>query len=124
MFASEMIDKSTVVGAGDDDPADLTFADGANVAVISGCAVWLADVVRLRARWSRGVSRSDAATNECLLPTCLASQCHHGLQDVGCAQKRFATRRASSDTIEQSLRRAVGCISAAVHCAVYSSASR
>ena len=39
MFASEMIDKSTVVGAGDDDPADLTFADGANVAVISGCAV-------------------------------------------------------------------------------------
>jgi hypothetical protein len=35
MFASEMIDKSTVVGAGDDDPADLTFADGANVAVIS-----------------------------------------------------------------------------------------
>ena len=24
MFASEMIDKSTVVGAGDDDPADLT----------------------------------------------------------------------------------------------------
>jgi hypothetical protein len=102
MFASEMIDKSTVVGAGDDDPADLTFADGANVAVISGCTVWLADVVRLRARWSRGVSRSDAATNECLLPTCLASECHHGLQDVGCAQKRFATRRASSDTIEQS----------------------
>ena len=46
MFASEMIDKSTVVGAGDDDPADLTFADGANVAVISGCAVWLADVER------------------------------------------------------------------------------
>ena len=39
MFASEMIDKSTVVGAGDDDPADLTFADGANVAVISGCTV-------------------------------------------------------------------------------------
>jgi hypothetical protein len=35
MFASEMIDKSTVVGAGDDDPADLTFADRANVAVIS-----------------------------------------------------------------------------------------
>ena len=67
MFASEMIDKSTVVGAGDDDPADLTFADGANVAVISGCTVWLADVVRLRARWSRGVSRSDAATNECLV---------------------------------------------------------
>ena len=35
MFASEMIDKSSVVGAGDDDPADFTFADGANVAVIS-----------------------------------------------------------------------------------------
>jgi hypothetical protein len=91
MFASEMIGKSTVVGAGDDDPADLTLAGGANVAVTSGCAVWLADVVRLRARWSRGLSRSDAT-----------SECHHGLQDVGCAQKRFATRRASSDTIEQS----------------------
>ena len=100
MFAPEMIDKATVVGAGDDDPTDLIFADGANVAVISGSTVWLADVVRLRARWSRGVNRSDAATNECLLPTCLASECHHGLQDVGCAQKRFATRRASSDTIE------------------------
>src|SRR4051812_31881877 len=56
MFASEMIDKSTVVGAGDDEPADLGVADGANVAVISNCTVWLADVVRLRARWSRGVS--------------------------------------------------------------------
>ena len=44
MFAAEMTDKSTVVGAGDDDPADLTFADGGNVAVISGCAVWLTDV--------------------------------------------------------------------------------
>ena len=97
MFASEMIGKSTVVGAGDDDPADLTLAGGANVAVISGCAVWLADVVRLRARWSRGVSRSDAT-----------SECHHGLQDVGCAQKRFATRRASSDTIEQPLRQGRG----------------
>jgi hypothetical protein len=86
MFAFEMIDKSTVVGASDDDPADLTFADGANVAVISDCTVWLADVVRLLARWSRGVSRSDAATNECLLPTCLALECHHGLQDVGCSE--------------------------------------
>ncbi len=46
MLASEMIDTSSVVGAGDDDPADLTLADGANVAVISGCAVWLADVER------------------------------------------------------------------------------
>jgi hypothetical protein len=46
MFASEMMDESTVVCAGDDDPADLTFADGANVAVISGCAVCLADAER------------------------------------------------------------------------------
>ena len=46
MLASEMIDTSSVVGAGDDDPADFTFADGAKVAVISGCAVWLADVAR------------------------------------------------------------------------------
>ncbi len=46
MFASEMIGKSTAVSAGDDDPADLTFADGANVAVISGRTVWLADVER------------------------------------------------------------------------------
>jgi hypothetical protein len=36
MFASEMMEKSTVVSAGDDDQADLTFANGANVAVISG----------------------------------------------------------------------------------------
>jgi hypothetical protein len=46
MLASEMIDKSTVVSAGDDDPADLTFTDRANVAVISGCAVWSANVER------------------------------------------------------------------------------
>jgi hypothetical protein len=46
MFASEMMDESTVVSAGDDDPTDLTFAPGANVAVISGCAVHLADVER------------------------------------------------------------------------------
>ena len=70
MFASEMIDKSTVVRAGDADPADLTFADGTNVAVISGCTVCLSDVAILRARWFRSVT---------------ASECHHGLQDVGCA---------------------------------------
>jgi hypothetical protein len=46
MFASEMIGKSTAVSAGDDDPADLTFADGANVAVISGRTVCLAGVER------------------------------------------------------------------------------
>ena len=46
MFAPEMIDKSTVVGAGDDDPTDLIFADGANVAVISGRTVCLAGVER------------------------------------------------------------------------------
>ena len=46
MFASEMVNNATVIGAGDDDPADLTFADGANVAVMSGCAVWLVDVER------------------------------------------------------------------------------
>ena len=97
MFASEMIDKSTVVRAGDADPADLTFADGTNVAVISRCTVCLSDVAILRARWSRGVNRCDAT-----------SECHHGLQDVGCAQKRFATRRASSDTIEQPLRQGRG----------------
>jgi hypothetical protein len=102
MFASEMIGKSTVVVAGDDDRADLTFADRANVAVISACAVL---VGKRRERWSRSVNRSDAARKECLLPTCLASECHHGLQDVGCAQKRFATRRASSDTIEKSPQR-------------------
>jgi hypothetical protein len=93
MFASEMIDKSTVVRAGDADPADLTFADGTNVAVISRCTVCLSDVAILRARWFRSVK---------------ASECHHGLQDVGCAQKRFATRRASSDTIEQPLRQGRG----------------
>ena len=54
MFASEMIDKSVVVGAGGDEPADLIFADGANVAVISDCAVCLADVARLRATVSAG----------------------------------------------------------------------
>ena len=32
----------------------------------------------------------------------LASQRHHDLQDVGGTQKRFATRRASSDPIEHS----------------------
>ena len=44
MFASEMMDESTVVSADDDGPTDLTFADGANVAVISGCAVCVTDV--------------------------------------------------------------------------------
>ncbi len=39
MSASEMIDKSTVVRANDEDPADLCFADGVNVAVISGRTV-------------------------------------------------------------------------------------
>ena len=39
MLASEMIDTSSVVGAGDDDPADFTFADGAKVAVISDSSV-------------------------------------------------------------------------------------
>jgi hypothetical protein len=126
MSASVMIDKSTVVGAGDDDRVDPTFADGAHVAVISECAVCLADVARpaatvsavgealssyllrrkrLRAWWSGGVSRNDADMNECRLPRCSASSCHHDLQDVGCAQKRSATRRASSDTIEQSPQR-------------------
>jgi hypothetical protein len=47
MFTSEVMDTSTVVSAGDDDPADLCVADGANVAVISGCTVCLADVARL-----------------------------------------------------------------------------
>jgi hypothetical protein len=71
MFASEMIVKSTVVGTGDEDRADLTFADGANVAVIASPTVWSAVVVRLRARWSRCVGRGNAAVNECLLmPTC------------------------------------------------------
>src|SRR4051812_19270678 len=46
MFASEMMDKPTAVCAGDDEPADLTFANGANVAVISGCTMCLADVER------------------------------------------------------------------------------
>jgi hypothetical protein len=45
MVASEMIDRSTVVRPAHDEPADLTFADSANVAVISGCTVWQADVV-------------------------------------------------------------------------------
>jgi hypothetical protein len=40
MFASEMTDKSNVVGASDDD-ARLTFADDANVAVISDCLLRL-----------------------------------------------------------------------------------
>jgi len=44
-----MIDKSAVLSAGDDDPADLSLADGANVAVISGHTVCLAGVARLRA---------------------------------------------------------------------------
>jgi hypothetical protein len=39
MFASEMIGKSPVLRARDDDPADLTLADGANVAVISDSSV-------------------------------------------------------------------------------------
>jgi hypothetical protein len=54
MFVSEMIDKSTVLGAGDDEPADLAVADGAHVAVISDCTVCLADVARLRATVSAG----------------------------------------------------------------------
>ena len=57
MFASEVIDKSTVLGAGDDDPADFSFADGANVAVISGCTVCLADVASCRQRFLRLVKR-------------------------------------------------------------------
>ena len=94
-----MISKSPVLGARDDDPADLILAEGTNVAVISGCTVCLSDVARLRARWFRGVT---AATREGMLVTqFLASECHHGLQDVGCAKKRLATRRTSSDTIEQ-----------------------
>jgi hypothetical protein len=39
MFASEMIGKSPVLRARDDDPADITLADGANVAVISDSSV-------------------------------------------------------------------------------------
>jgi hypothetical protein len=34
MVASEMVDKSTVLGAGDENPSDFTCADGAKVAVI------------------------------------------------------------------------------------------
>jgi hypothetical protein len=39
---------------------------------------------------------------------CLASECHHGLQDVGCAQNRSATGRALSDTLEQPPRQGRG----------------
>ena len=78
----------------------------------TGLCWWGADATprrkRLQKARSRGVSRVDAATNEFWLPMCLASECHHGLQDVGCAQKRSATRRASSDTIEQSPRQGRG----------------
>jgi hypothetical protein len=52
MFASEVIDKSTAPDAGDDDPADLTFADGSNVAVISNCAEGLVDIATRRAKAS------------------------------------------------------------------------
>jgi hypothetical protein len=48
MSASEMIDKSTVIGANDDAPAGLCVMDGVNVAVISGRTAGLADVASLR----------------------------------------------------------------------------
>jgi hypothetical protein len=60
----------------------------------------------LQTKQSRGICPIDA--NEFWLHMCLASECHHGLQDVGCAQKRSATRRASSDTIEQPPRQGCG----------------
>jgi hypothetical protein len=41
MFVSEMIDTSNLVGAGDDDRVDFTFARGVKAAVISTCAVWV-----------------------------------------------------------------------------------
>jgi hypothetical protein len=50
MFASEVVDKSTVLGARDDEPADLSVARMAPyVEVISDRAVCLADVARLPA---------------------------------------------------------------------------
>jgi hypothetical protein len=57
MFASEVIGKSTVLGARDEEPADLAVADGDNVAVISDSAVCLADVARLPATVLRLVRR-------------------------------------------------------------------
>ena len=42
IFASEVIDKSAVLGASDERPTDLAVADGDNVAVISDRAVRLA----------------------------------------------------------------------------------
>ena len=66
MFASEMTDKSNVVGASDDD-ARLTFADDANVAVISDCLLRLGRC-ETADRWPRGVCRHDAATNDARFP--------------------------------------------------------
>jgi hypothetical protein len=53
MFASEVVDKSTVLGARDDDPADLSVPEMASyVEVISARTVFLADAVRLAATFS------------------------------------------------------------------------
>ncbi len=98
MSASEMIDKSTVVGANDDAPAGLCVVDGVNVAVISGRTAGLADVASLRPDgWRRKPVRRGS---EPLRHMRLASKCHHGLQDVGCAEHCFAAWRALPDTLE------------------------
>ena len=123
MFPSEMIDKSSAVGAGDDDPADLAFADGANVAVISGSAVWLADVVSTAGRMlSRRMPQHAAQVNTCY------PRVRHQSVTTACrmsdALRSVLPHVGHRGTRLNSRRRAVGRISAAVHCAVYSSASR
>jgi hypothetical protein len=100
MSASEIVGTSTVVGANDDAPADLCVADGVNVAVIAGRTVSVGGRGEPAGPMARGVTGSDAAVSQFLRGMRLASKCHHGLQDVGCADQRFAACRALRDTFE------------------------
>jgi hypothetical protein len=100
MSASEIVGTSTVVGANDDAPADLCVADGVNVAVIAGRTVSVGGRGEPAGPTARGVTSSDAAVSQFLRGMRLASKCHHGLQDVGCAEQCFAACRALRDTFE------------------------
>jgi hypothetical protein len=88
MFASEVIDKSTVLGAGDERRAHLAAADGHDVAVISGCAVCWADVAKLPATASAVGEESVVEKPE------LASPCEVPVTDHGAKNGRTTHQRS------------------------------
>jgi hypothetical protein len=100
MSASETVGKSTVVDDEGDEPADLCVVDGVNVAVIAFPTVSVGGRGEPAGPMARGVTSCDAPVSQFLRGMRLASKCHHGLQDVGCADQRFAACRALRDTIE------------------------